>query len=94
MRTIWKFSSPVTDEFTVAMPKGAEILSVQVQAGVPRMWALVDPDAEPARRTFRWFGTGHPVLPAALKYVGTLQSPGGHLVFHLFEDLGEARAGA
>ncbi len=88
MLTVWKFSVPADkDLFAVAMPAGARLLAVQVQTGVPCVWAAVDPKAQVVGRRFRWAGTGHPVLEAD-RYVGTIQLYGGALVFHLF-DLGE-----
>jgi hypothetical protein len=86
--TIWKYPVLVTDTFTIHMPTGARILSVQVQDGGAMMWALVDPDAPKVTRTFRVAGTGHKVDAAGV-FVGTFQMLNGRLVFHLF-DLGEA----
>ena len=42
---IWKFEVPLEDFSRVDLPCGAQILSVQVQDGTPKMWALV-PDTE------------------------------------------------
>jgi hypothetical protein len=87
-RAVWKFEAPILDRFALAMPKGAEIVSVQVQRGVPCAWALVDPKARLEVRTFHWVGTGHE-HPVAfwswLRWRGTVQLEEGALVFHLFE---------
>lgn len=84
MKAIWKYPLAVTDEQTVNMKQGAEILCVQVQDGVPCLWAVID-DVLPGRlRSFRLYGTGHPVDDLG-RYVGTFQLHGGSLVFHLFE---------
>jgi len=85
---IYKYPIEPNDLIAIEMPKGARVLSVQAQRGVPCIWALVDPDAETAIRCFRIYGTGHPVSKPVLPYVGTFQSHGGDLVFHLF-DAGE-----
>lgn len=96
MKTIWKFDAHIilngmalslrTDEFTIKMPKGAKVLSVQMQYGEPRLWVLVD-DTQPLEsREFYWRGTGHNcdgVEPGS--FVGTVQMQGGDLIFHLFE---------
>lgn len=68
------------------MPKDAELLTVQLQYGVPMLWAVVNPFA-PGRpyRTIFIHGTGHPVDPRAQKYVATFQVSGGDLVFHVFD---------
>ena len=84
MRTIWKFGLEVTGRQSVTMPADAEILSVQVQAGVPCLWALVSPDAPGVPRTVDTYGTGHPVDGNPGRYIGTYQLSNGGLVFHVF----------
>ena len=88
---VWKFELPTdTDDFIVPMPSGVN-LSVQMQNGVPVLWAAVLPQTfeENGRRghRFMWVGTGQPV-PDAIKqfqqsYVGTVQLSTG-IVLHLF----------
>jgi hypothetical protein len=86
VRTIYKYPVEVDDEFTIGLPEGARVLSVDTQHGEPVMWALVDPTAPTTNRTFRVIGTGHPIEDAAeLAFVGTFQMRGGSLIFHLFE---------
>lgn len=87
--TIWKFNVPTVDCFSLEMPVGARILSVQAQRGAPQMWILVDPDAQYEIVWFRVLGTGHE-LPegVGLEYVGTWQAGGGELVWHLFREVG------
>ena len=87
MRAIWKFPLEVTDEQRIEMPEAADILCVQVQGGVPCLWAAVIPDAAKVKRTVAVYGTGHPMKTRqADKYVGTFQLQGGALVFHVFID--------
>lgn len=86
MTTIWKFQVRIEDAFTLEMPKGAKILSVQTQGNTPCLWAMVDPQAEKQKRYFSVFGTGFPFeIGDHLTFVGTFQIHGGSLVFHLFE---------
>ena len=86
-KTIWKYLLVHQHQQTIRMPAGAEILSVQAQLGEPHLWALVDPEAPEADRTFRLYGTGHPIDPGLdLRYVGTVLLLGGGFVTHLFED--------
>jgi hypothetical protein len=86
--TIWKY--PLTAASGLRMPRGARLLTVQVQAEDVCLWALVDPEAPMVTRTIRVFGTGHTVkLAATDAYIGTFQLSGGALVFHAF-DGGEA----
>lgn len=85
--TVWKFPLPFPgpDVFEIAMPAGADILTVQVQHGEPRVWALVQDDVPMLPRRLRIAGTGHPIDETILRYVGTFQVAGGSLIFHLFE---------
>lgn len=91
MRTIWKWPLPYDVDFTLDMPKGAQILTAETQyAGSPRleamtMWALVDPEAPTEPRRFRLGGTGGPLPDDPGQHVGTCQLNGGDLVFHVFE---------
>uniref|UniRef100_A0A6H2A2W0 DUF7352 domain-containing protein n=1 Tax=viral metagenome TaxID=1070528 RepID=A0A6H2A2W0_9ZZZZ len=84
MRTIYKYQCLEMDNFTIEMPTGSHILTVQMQRGEPCIWAIVDPDAFPEQRHFQLFGTGHPIDGIG-RYIGTFQLMGGNLVFHLFE---------
>ncbi len=86
-RTIWKFQLEIKDEQSILMPAGAEILTVQVQHGIPCVWALVLPSVPMEQREFRIYGTGHPVDDSEifLSYIGTYQLQEGSLVFHVFE---------
>jgi len=83
--TIWKFPVRIADEFSIEMPVGAQVLSVQVQGTEPQLWALVNPKARRTMRRFRVHGTGHPVAPDIGEFVGTFQVRMGTLVFHLFD---------
>lgn len=84
--TIWKYEIGVTDEQTVMVPEGAEILCVQMQGTTPCLWALVNPKLKPAPRTIEIHGTGNPQAPeTAAHYIGTFQQFGGRLVWHVFE---------
>lgn len=85
MKTIWKYPLEVTDEQTIMVPKGGRLLTVQVQNGVPCLWALVDPVALKEPRTLYTYGTGHPV-GVATAHLGSYQLDNGLLVFHVFSD--------
>lgn len=88
---IYKF--PLSVDFDKAedikMPAGATVLALQVQRGVPCIWATVEQDAPKIRRRFRTYGTGHPMEDADRfpYYVGTYQLPElPSLVCHVFTD--------
>lgn len=80
-RQIWKFQLTAED---IPMPMDAEVCAFQFQAGVPCIWAIVDPDITKIVRRFKIFGTGHELPPIdQCCYVGTCQE--GAFVWHLFE---------
>lgn len=86
MITIHKYQLDINDTIVVRTHTGARILSVQVQNGVPCIWALVDTNSEKVTRILQCRGTGHDcegVIPD--RFVGTFQLHGGALVFHLFD---------
>lgn len=86
MMTVWKYPFDVTDRFDLEMPHGVQMLSVQVQDGVPCLWALVDDENTKVTVRFRVVGTGNPAPDMYIfrTFVGTFQLEGGALVFHLF----------
>lgn len=90
MKTIYKFNLETTDTQTLLIPKGGEILSVQVQYGYPKLWVLVDPNEPLEERTIQIFETGHPVscdTGIERKFISTYQLMNGNLVFHVFEQI-------
>lgn len=88
MKTIWKFAVPIDDELQIKLPSGAEVLCVQLQGGVPTIWAIVNPRAKPELRTFYVCGTGNPIPERPMRYLGTFQQQ--PFVWHLFEAGGPA----
>ena len=90
MNTIYKYSFQTTDSLEIEMPSNSEVLTVQIQYGIPTMWALVDTESKIVKKKFRICGTGHKITKEDLErflYVGTYQLSEGRLVFHLFEIL-------
>ncbi len=88
MRRVFKYPIvEIQDVVNIMMPKGAKVLTVQVQNGTPCIWAAVDPcQTYLEMRRFRIAGTGHPIEDNIVdNYVGTIQKFDGKLVFHLFE---------
>ena len=85
MKRIYKYPIPLTDEFTLKLPKGAKILTFQTQFDEAHVWAMVDPETKLETVSFKLFGTGHPVEDIEMfDYIGTAQMKGGLLVWHLF----------
>lgn len=81
MKTIWKFPLPSIGTHTIAIPQGAEFLSFQIQAGIPTVWARVDPEAPESRAYVSIVGTGHRA-PYGGRFLGTVQT--GPFVWHAF----------
>jgi hypothetical protein len=81
MTQIWKYRF---ESGNIMMPKGAKILTVQMQNDTPYMWAIVDVDAELEERVFEIHGTGHNIRNIdEHEYIGTyIDNP---FVWHLFE---------
>lgn len=90
MRQIWKFPL-APDQIFIEIPKGAEILTVQVQHGAPCIWAIVNPLEEKEKKQIRIIPTGVDIEgdTKGLKYYGTfqIQTQRGLLIFHVFEVL-------
>lgn len=86
MRTIYKYELEVKGVQVLEIPEGAIIRCVQVQFGVPCLWAEVDSRSPKEKRTIEIFGTGHDI-PAELRlsYISTFQMDSGALVFHAYE---------
>lgn len=89
-QTIWKFEIPFDDKFAIQMPKGAIILSVQLdqKTKIPCIWALVYPYNDNEERFFELFGTGSEInndMGINRKYIGTYQYQNGEFIGHIFE---------
>ena len=82
MRKVWNCPVAMDDGYEAGMPRDAEVLNGQLQRGEPPVWALVGPEAAKERRRFRLAGAGRPI-PGGVRHVGTFQTAGVSLVFHL-----------
>lgn len=82
MITIYKYE---LNAGVVGLPKGAQILTIQVQNGLPYIWALID--TEVTITEFRWFaivGTGQEITQEyEYNYLATFQQD--IFVWHVFE---------
>lgn len=91
MRVIYKWPLAITDYQEITAPIIEQVLTVQMQNGVPCLWAVVrEPDVPPRsvpvapRLGVFVVGTGNPIPDEAedANYVGTIQQ--GPLVWHVF----------
>lgn len=87
MKVIYKYSISIANHYTIAMPKGAQILTVQVQNGDPFIYALVDPNQPKHEQAFMVFDTGQSISDDILNtyaYIGMFRF--NILVYHLFSE--------
>jgi len=86
MITIYKYEIPMEDKFSLNLPKGAKLLTCQLQFLTPVLWAWVDTKEPLEKRNFLLIGTGQE-FPEKFRcfYIGTFQV--GEFVGHLFEEL-------
>lgn len=91
MRTIYKYPIHLDrgDVVHILMPADACLLDLQLQNGVPTLWAQVDSSRKTTNRRIGIVGTGHDTARVdAGSYIATIQLRNGHLVLHFF-DMGE-----
>ena len=88
--TIWKFTLEITDRQTIQMPAGARFLNVAEQRNQPCLWAVVDPTQPTEDREIAIYGTGQPITGELGVYVGTVQTHGENLVWHVFDPMTKA----
>ena len=55
---IWKYQMPISEQFEMTLPVGAEILRTQGEGGYLWMWALVDTSKVDEVRYFHSFKAG------------------------------------
>jgi hypothetical protein len=70
-------------EVEVDLPYGAQILHVNAQREKELcLWAIVETENPTEKRKFRIIGTGRPVKPKGLKYIGSVLLYMAEIVFH------------
>jgi len=83
MQVIYKYPL-LSDQSFIDLPLGARPLCVQLQRGVPCIWALFDPQEKTLERHPLYIvPTGQPFDMPNCTYVGTVQFPTGG-VYHFF----------
>lgn len=84
MRTIWKYSVPVTDAIRIKTKEPGWVVSVLANPDgryILDVYVVVDPDKPDTTVDLRVFGTGHPV--DADLFLATVRI--GEMVWHVFE---------
>lgn len=90
MITIYKYEIAIAIIQAIRLPKGATILSLQIDQKnyKPYIWVEVNTEEkEEEARSFSIVGTGTCIHSENRSYIGTVQDDG--LVWHLFENLKE-----
>ena len=85
MKIIYKYAVYLGQN-SIILPKDAQILTVDEQHGVFRLWVVVDPNGLHEQREIVIVGTGQ-VLPeqGKLEHINTFYSESGLYVWHAFE---------
>lgn len=82
---IWKHVMPMSGEFTLDLPQGTRLLTVQRQYNNPVMWVAADPTVPRASRRFFAAMTGQDLPDDVINYVGTAVLMDGSYVVHILE---------
>lgn len=80
---IYRYEVPVDDRWHPLQLSGSILHVACRNPRAVEVWAL-HVDGPTVTRSFRVYGTGHP-LPPGIEYIGTAIAPGGQLVWHLIE---------
>lgn len=80
---IYKYQLDLKEEQEIYVPIGSSFLTVQLQNGIPCLWAKVSEYAAKVSETILIVGTGFTVPPVT-EYLGTFQLEEKGLVFHVF----------
>jgi hypothetical protein len=87
--TIWKYQLDSQSKI-IGIPRGAQILALQMQDEFPVIWALVDPSQSLVDHQINIYDTGQLIPEDTGRYIGTFQE--GWYVGHVFDwtPLGDA----
>lgn len=86
-KTIYKYPLTFVESQQVSLPVGTKVLTVQLQNGIPTLWAMVNQNSEHFEdKTIEMYGTGWPIENTCVgrNYISTIQTD-EELVFHFFE---------
>jgi hypothetical protein len=88
MRSIYKYELQVIERQILSLPEGFNILCVQLQRGIPYIWANVDLQETNIKQvTINTYCTGEIISDVYEEYIGTYQMETECLVYHVFADL-------
>ncbi len=84
-RQIFKYPLVIGNQ-NISIPAVHKPLCIQMQNGMPCLWAEVDPSEAAVWKHVLIVGTGHPFHPEGFSYVGTVQD--GPYVWHCYVEGG------
>lgn len=82
-KKIYKYNLAINDEQVIYIPL-VKILTVQMQNGSPKLWAIVDENVVEIPVQIYIFGTGHELPEIDLNYISSFKSVGDMFIFHVF----------
>ena len=82
---VWRYPINTQGITELALPGGAQALSVNTLNERLYLWVLVDPDKHRTTRRFRLVVAGESFEASNPRYIGTSSIENGRVVFHLFE---------
>lgn len=88
MKTIYKYGiHHLREEQDIRVTKGFNPLHVGAQHNVICIWGEVDDDEDEfEHRSIFIVGTGNPLPNEPVRYLGTVQTMGGELIWHIYID--------
>ena len=86
MHKIFKYQVPLSDTFSINLPKGYKILALKHKDEEENLWILIDDDQPKEKVKFYMHGTGRVIENIDKKeYIDTFIS--GFFVWHLFKEI-------
>lgn len=84
LKTIYKYNIPITDRFSLSLPEDSKVIFVGIDPKLePCIWVEFDySDKDLKTKTFRLFGTGHPIDDDSIKHIGSFVQD--RFVWHLY----------
>lgn len=84
MKNILKYTLKIDDRQTISMPVDAKPLTVAMQRGNLCLWVAADTQKPMTAFDVAVVGTGQPIPPSDLEYVGTAHDTDMGFVWHVF----------
>lgn len=84
MKRILKYPLEIRSTQDIRLPKGAVVLTAQMQKGVPCIWVRADLTEEHEPVLIFFVATGEKVPIETDEYLGTIQEDGGTFIWHIY----------